>query len=1028
MKVEPKLFSISTGVPFLPTFVDALLSGGVIRNFGKDGNIQKALADTLIYVPTRRAARALRSCFVELSDNKSSFLPTIRPLGDVDEDAAFFLGDGTAALSLAPKIGDVERLLLLTRLIRPWREKLPSHVQSLFGNEDILIPANTADAIWLAEDLARLMDEVETESADWSKLQDIAPDMVAEWWQVTLDFLEIVTKSWPKILRERQKENPAQWRNQAIKAEADRLLRTKGRGSVIVAGSNGSIPAIADLLNVICHLPNGAVVLPGLDLAMDDAQWAALDNIHVDPSVFGHPQYSFKKLFDRLKLARNVVYEIGAPSQNKKKRASILSEALRPAVTTDTWSNLSRNGFDDIFANVCLVEAANDREEALAIAVALRQAIETPEKTAALVTGDRNLARRVVAELKRFGIEANDSGGVPLTEVLPATLLRLILQSLFQPGDPIAFLSLLKHPLTYLGNERKNLRRIAEQFELFALRGGTGRINIAACDQFVEARLIALTNDENQNKDINTDVIDEARTLADIVVKAVLPLVELMQKSEALSVNEVARATTEVFENFGRNDQGTVDELYAGEAGTAIASLLRDLVADQSGLTFDISEWPAILEALMAARSVSPPAGGHPRLSIWGALESRLQTVDTMVIGGLNEGSWPATTRNDPFMSRPMKMILTLDPPERRTGLAAHDFQMAMGMDKVVISRALRAGDAPSVPSRWLQRLETVVGEKVSANMRQRGQTFVHWARELDRRPNIAFVSQPCPKPPLLKRPKKFSVTEIETLRRDPYAIYAKKVLRLKPLDDLIHDPSVAERGILYHTIVAAFAKSAIDLTKADATEKLLEIARAEFARMQLPLDVEAVWWPRFEILAPSIVRWEKGLSTRERWVEISACPTDIAASGVTLSGRADRIDVIANKTAEIFDFKTGSTPSLKQAATLMAPQLALEAALLTRNAFLPLKNIKPVELSYIRLTAKGEVEEQCLGKAAKKTAFELSQDAWSRLGELVRYYQDPDIGYLSRAMPALTNYQGDYDHLARVLEWSAGADTSGDE
>lgn len=1028
MKEKAKLFSIASGAPFLPNFVDALLSGVLIKDFGKNGKLQEALADTLIFVPTRRAARALRSCFVEMSDNKSSFLPTIRPLGDVDDNTAFFLDNGVDALTLNPKIGDVERLLLLARLIRPWRENLPSHVQSLFGSEDILIPANTADAIWLAQDLARLMDEVETESADWSKLKDIAPEMVAEWWQVTLDFLEIVTKSWPKILRERQKENPAEWRNQAIKAEINRLMRNKPREPVIVAGSNGSIPVIADLLNVVSHLENGAVVLPGLDLTMDDAQWAALGNAHDDPSIFGHPQYSYKKLFDRLKLSRSAVHEIGCLNAIKKKRSAIVSEALRPAITTDTWSNLPRNGIDDCFSHVSLIEAATEREEAVAIAIALRHAIEAPKKTAALVTGNRNLARRVVAELKRFGIEANDSGGVPLTEVLPATLLRLILQSLFQPGDPVAFLSLLKHPLTNVGYERGILRHIAERFELFVLRGGTGRVNIATCSQFVEERLLALTTNDNADKDVNTDVIDEARRLAADLVKAVAPMVDLMKKSDAVTINEVARATTEIFENFGRNDQGTFDELYAGEAGKAMIALLRDLIADQSGLTFDISEWPSILEALMAARSVSPSAGGHPRLSIWGALESRLQTVDTVVIGGLNEGSWPQTARNDPFMSRPMKITLTLDPPERRIGLAAHDFQMAMGMDDVIISRALRTDDAPSVASRWLQRLETVVGEKVSDNIRRRGQKFVYWARELDRRTNVAFVSQPCPNPPVSKRPKHFSVTEIETLRRDPYAIYAKKVLGLKPLDALIHDPSVAERGTLYHAIVAAFATLSVDPAQPDALARFLEIARAEFDNMQLPLDVEAVWWPRIEILAPAFISWEKGLSPRQRFVEISARPTDIAASGITLSGRADRIDVIAGNKAEILDFKTGSTPSVTQAAKLMAPQLALEAALLTRNAFLPLKNIMPTELSYIRLNARGEVEEQCLSKAAKKTAFELSEEAWARLGELVNYYQNPAHGYLSRAMPPLTTYEGDYDHLARVLEWSAGADTLGDE
>lgn len=1025
---KANIFSITTGAPFLPTFVEALLSGRLVESYRNTEDVQSVLADTLIYVPTRRAARALRSCFVEMSKNHSSFLPTIRPLGDVDEDAAFFLDSGADALTLNPRIGDLERILLLSQLIRPWREKLPDHIRAMFGSEDVLIPANTTDAIWLSQDLVRLMDEVETESADWSKLNEIAPDMVAEWWQVTLDFLEIVTKNWPIILHEREKENPAEWRNQAMRIEADRLLRNQPKRPIIVAGSTGSIPAIADLLKVISRLPNGAVVLPGLDLTMDDKQWETLEKTHEDPSIFGHPQYSLKKLLQRLQVKRSDVVELGKLDKKKAKRAQILSEALRPAATTDNWSDLSREGYDEVFSDLTLIEAANEREEALSIAVSLRHAIENPEKTAALVTGDRNLARRVVAELNRFGIEANDSGGVPLTEVQPATLLRLILESLFHPGDPVAFLSLLKHPLTSLSMPRGQLRQWAEYFELFALRGGTGRVNLSLCDQFVEARILSLLTSNDDHVTINQQTIEASRDLAASLVQAISPMIALMQQTKPVSINEAARVTTEIFENFGRDEDASVAALYAGESGKAMAAFLRDLVADKSGLTFDISEWPAIFQALMAVRSVSPAAGGHPRLFIWGALESRLQTVDTMVIGGLNEGSWPASTRNDPFMSRPMKMTLTLDPPERRTGLAAHDFQMAMGANQVIMSRSLRADNAPSVPSRWLQRLETVVGQKITKHMRHRGQTYVHWARELDQLKTVDFVTQPCPKPPLAARPKHFSVTEIETLRRDPYAIYAKKVLRLKPLDDLIHDPSVAERGTLYHAIVAGLVEQNINPASPAALTQLLEFARAEFDRMQLPIEVEAIWWPRFESLAPSIIDWERGLAKHESFVEISARATQIDDTGVTLSGRADRIDILDGKNAEILDFKTGSTPSPKQAATLMAPQLALEAALLTRNAFEGCKNIVPTKLAYIRLTSKGEVIEQSLNKIIKDSVQQLSEEAWARLVELMNYYKDPKVGYLSRAMPPLTNYEGDYDHLARVMEWSSGIEAAGDE
>ena len=227
---------------------------------------------------------------------------------------------------------------------------------------------------------------------------------------------------------------------------------------------------------------------------------------------------------------------------------------------------------------------------------------------------------------------------------------------------------------------------------------------------------------------------------------------------------------------------------------------------------------------------------------------------------------------------------------------------------------------------------------------------------------------------------------------------------------------------------MAGLVEQNINPASPAALTQLLEFARAEFDRMQLPIEVEAIWWPRFENLAPSIIDWERGLEKHESFVEISARATQIDDTGVTLSGRADRIDILDGKNAEILDFKTGSTPSPKQAATLMAPQLALEAALLTRNAFEDCKNVVPTKLAYIRLTSKGEVIEQSLDKMIKDTVQQLSEEAWARLVELMNYYKDPKIGYLSRAMPPLTNYEGDYDHLARVMEWSSGIEAAGDE
>jgi ATP-dependent helicase/nuclease subunit B len=187
------------------------------------------------------------------------------------------------------------------------------------------------------------------------------------------------------------------------------------------------------------------------------------------------------------------------------------------------------------------------------------------------------------------------------------------------------------------------------------------------------------------------------------------------------------------------------------------------------------AEWPQAVQALVADLSVKPAPGGHPRISIWGTLEARLQTVDLMILGGLNEGVWPAQTQNDQFLTRGMKAGLGLEPPESRIGLAAHDFQMAMGQKRVILSRSERAEGAPSIASRWWQRLTTFAGEDPSNAMRAEGNRYLDYARAMEAGIDAKPAPRPKPAPPLAARPKSLSVTEVETLIRDPYAIYAKK-------------------------------------------------------------------------------------------------------------------------------------------------------------------------------------------------------------------------------------------------------------
>lgn len=1024
-----RVFSIARGAPFLPTLAQTLQSGALIPGFGAADD-PLALSNATIYVPTRRAARALRGVFADSHRGTSAILPAIKALGEFDEDEAAFGEDSASFLDLAPPIAELDRLLLLAPVVREWKRRLPAHVAQLF-DETVVVPVSTADSLWLARDLARLMDDVETEQSDWAKLASLLADDFAGWWQVTLKFLEIVTDFWPQQLAERHRSNPAAHRNALIGFEAERLKRNPPAGPVIAAGSTGSIPATADLLATIARLPTGAVVLPGLDRDMDDASWAELTAEKPEPPVLGHPQFGLARLLRKLAVARTDVAELGVVTRPLVRRGQLISSALRPTETTDDWP-VARRRFDDAeitaaLDGVSMIEAATERDEALTIAIALRQAISEPDSKAALVTGDRNLARRVCAELLRFGVQADDSGGRPLSATPPGALLRLVARAAFEPGDPLTLLALTKHPLLRLGQPRPVLRSAAELIELIALRGGTGRPDIATLATQFDLRLETLHRDARRASwfgRLTSADLAAARNAVTLFADAVQPLTTL-RGERSVELAAIALATVRVLEALVRDENGSVSTVYALDAGEQLASFLRGLVAATAPLSFAPAEWPNVLEALMAPEMVKPRAGADRRIAIWGTLEARLQSVDTLVLGGLNEGSWPRKAETDRFMSRVMRTGIDLDPPERLIGLAAHDFEMALGTGKVVLSRASRAGDAPAVASRWWQRLTTFVGQEQTASMVSRGDQLLSFARQLDEQEKADFVKRPNPQPPLAIRPKHFSVTEIETLRRDPYAVYARRILGLMPVEPLVRDPNAAERGSLFHDILHRFSMSGTDPTDAGALQRLLEVGRAAFAGQNLPDDVAAVWWPRFEKLAGGIIAWEIGRPAVRRHAEARALKTPVDDTGVTLSGFADRLDVHPTGLADVLDYKTGSSPSKGQAHTLLAPQLALEGALLKRGAFQGVGALDPAELAFVRLKANGEVlEESILEFKQKRLSAEiLSETAWRRLDELLGHYNNPTTGYLSRALPFREgDIDGDYDHLARVLEWSAGA------
>lgn len=1055
---KSNVFTIAPGAPFLRVLARSICDGALVEGFRHDPADPLSLAAVTIYLPTRRAARVLRSEFVDLLGGRSAILPVIRPLGEVDEDAGYFDESFDSDLDLLPPVAGITRLVELARLVLAWRNRLPERLLSVHDDSPLVAPASPADALWLARSLIELIDAVETEETGWAGLDRFAEADRALWWELSGEFIKVASTFWPERLAELNRSSPALHRNLAIRAEAARIGRDGARGPVIVAGSTGSIPATADLIAAIHKLDTGAVVLPGLDLCLSAVDWRLAGAIqpdglrNTDPASRSHPQYGLFHLLSKLGVDREEVTSLGDPAPAIDMRIAAASAAFLPSqseVHHHDFRERHGAGLAEAFETVALVEAANEREEALAIAIALKLGLEEQgvEAQAALVTPDRALARRVAAELLRFGIEADDSAGTPLSSSQHGSLLTLALDCVLRPGDPVALASLVKHPLVRLGRPREALDSATLALELMALRGGTASVNIAALSPVVQEAIQALAANERfpkewQRRIRTTECQADVLALARDIERAVEPLARLLLSDDGTGprsehpLGTWAEATGRVLEGLCIDERGGLAALWSGDAGDALAALLKDLIETGDTLVASGPQWADAVTALLAGVGVKPRSLGHPRVFIWGTLEARLQNVDTLVLGGLNEGIWPGATANNPFLSRAMKTEIGLEPPERRIGQSAHDFVTGLGTTRLVLTRSLRQGGAPSVASRFLQRLLAVTGKEIAGAMRERGAAYLDVAAVIDETPageRQAFAARPAPMPDAERQPDRYSFSEVTRLRRDPYAIYARRVLKLDPLDPFNEDPGAADRGNIYHEIVQRFVEAGIEPRGTAAEAAITEIVHQVFEEWALPAHVDAVWRSRAIEMARRFLDWERERRPLITRSEVEKSARIQVTDSLALTGRADRIDLRTDGLADIIDYKTGASPSAKVARTLLDPQLALEAAALKGGGFRDVQPRETQDLAYVRLRpgsrfAVDRVNNE-RGKAEnRQSAMDLAEEALSQLTKLSTALRDKKAGFKSRVAPFRdADYGGEYDHLARVAEWSV-AETEGDD
>jgi ATP-dependent helicase/nuclease subunit B len=1034
-----RVFTVPPGEPFLTSVARAILKGD-LPSAGARAPSPLDLPEFTLLLPTRRAARAMQEAFLTASGGRAMLLPRIRPISEDEEELTLLSGlAGETALNpdeleLPPAVSEIERRITLTLLVSRWSQSTraveahPAGEIAPFAGAAGDTPAKAAN---LAADLCRLMDMVETEGVSFSGLADLVPEEFSEHWQQTIEFLKIITEAWPAHLKERGLLSPVDRRNRAILAEAARLTSAPPKTPVIVAGVTGSIPATVDLIRAIARLPAGAIVLPGLDHHLDADSWQTIVPGHPE-----HPQFGLKKLLDRLSIERSAVHALPGQPQDasSRARAELMAEAMRPSETTAKWYGYTkraeqaqlRKALDD----VSLIEAPSAQDEAEVVALILREVAETPGRTAALISPDRLLARRVAIRLEAWGIRVDDSAGRPFAKTVPGTFLDLTIAAISRGFAPADVMALLKHPLTRLALGPFEVRRAARALEIAVFRDVYLGHGIRGIKMALRRAEEDVTSGKRQKMAIKRLRPEDWKAAQDLVARleaAFAPLSAVFELGNAQPLNAIGQAHAKSAETLSRLPENEADEdgspLWREEAGTAAAAFFTGLADPELPvLAIPPADYADLYRSLIAKENVRPRVAVHPRLFIWGPFEARLQQTDVVVLGGLNDGTWPEAGEPGPWLNRPMREALGLPSPEEKIGYAAHDFTSFFGARRVYLTRAQKIDGVPTVPSRWLMRLQALLSGLGLAEQLTPKVPWLGWARARDRIGERVRLSAPAPKPPIELRPRRLSVTRIEAWLSNPYAIFASSILRLEKLPLLGTDPDAALKGSIVHEIMSRFAQAHPGVLPADAAADLATIALEVLGHYGESPRVAAFWVPRFLRFTQWFAETEPD---RRRGIKTVAAEVSgnlvLAGPGgpFTLTARADRIDV-GEGGIVITDYKTGTPPTDNRIKQGLAPQLPLEAAIARgETGFTGIAEKHVAALRYIKTSGgepAGEERTVEVGDIAG-----IADAALARLAALVAQFDDEATPYraLRRADFAPLYKYDEYAHLARVAEWA---------
>lgn len=1022
MRAVPNVFSLAPGPGGLNAVIAALMSGELLGlSFAEAPEL---LADLTVHVPHKRLKSQFEEALKRELGPRPVLLPAIRLLGAPGDALESLNAEDVEALALERRVvPPMERRFRLLPLVRAWRERLGD--RAIEGAPEVSL----REMLSLAQALGRLIDEMQLSGLSLEALASAAPPDFDEarfddYWRQSRAFLRIAGRAWPDMLAEMKAVDAHAAQLDRLAAEAERLEREPPQSPVLILGSTGSFAATGRLMRAVSRLAHGAVVLPGLDTLLPEEDFAlvAAENPKAASlaSRFAHPQAALRRTLRQIDLPREMVRVLeGMPNTGARRAA--LSDMMRPAERVALWRETRKTlDTEAAYGTIALIEAQDEHEEALAIACAMRETLEVPGRTVALVTPDRVLSRRVAIELRRWNIAARDAAGTTLRESEAGLFLQLLLDAAAdQPGSLMA---LLAHPLARFGFSAARMAALARALDLSVLRGHRYVAGLPLSQRIRHVREMQARPHHPAVAALPTDDIEALPALGAAVDAVLAPF----RRDGAFHPLHVFAQRAQAALALASRDEAGQEHLAATPDGGALIGLLRSLEAHESPVLVAPSALPAALALLMDEQPLPPEAGEHPRCWLLGPFEARLLEADRVILGGLNEGRFPPAAPDDPFLNRAMRDNLGLPAPEWRIGASAHDFTQLAATPDLILTRARRSGDAPSLPSRFLRRLEAHAGEDIWQAMLARGERLLHIATELDAATAAAPVHRPCPVPQAPRVPERLSVTEIATLRRDPYALYARHLLRLIPLDPPDRPIEARDRGTLLHRILERYSAQEPPEAPEAARAQLDALAEEEFRALHHEPELYHFWKQRFSLIADDFIALDRHARAGGARVEVEKRGEGMLTlrdgTRIRLVGKADRLELHADGRIVILDYKSGAIPSNADILKGLAPQLPLLAALARRGAF-----GTPAQIGALGHLPIGGGDPLEIKAVQHDDLAALAEQTWQETEETLSRLAAGSEGYLAQKEP-IKGQAGEYDHLTRRALWSVPAADDAEE